>query len=134
VARVILRTGVDLLDVDRLSSLAPNIRTRFLNRVFTEKELEQCKDSNSSLAGLFCVKEAVSKALGCGIGEIGWKDIETYSDAQGAPFISLHGKASFLADEIGLSTWTVSISHTRQIAIATVTAIGFGPDDENPLH
>jgi holo-[acyl-carrier protein] synthase len=134
VSRVVLRTGIDLLDIDRLNSVAPNIRARFLNRVFTQKELEQSKDSNPSLAGLFCVKEAVSKALGCGIGVIGWKEIETLTDTQGAPCVTLYGKAARLAEETGLSTWTVSISHTKQVAAASVTAIGFIPDHEDPLR
>ena len=131
--RVVLRTGIDLLEIDRLNSLAPAIRARFLRRVFTEKELEQSKNSNPTLAGLFCVKEAVSKALGCGIGNIGWKDIETLADPQGAPCVTLLGNAAQLAEEIGLSTWAVSISHTKLLAVASVTAFGFIFEYEDPL-
>jgi holo-[acyl-carrier protein] synthase len=134
VQELVLRTGIDLLDIDRLDKLAPNIRNRFLQRVFTEVELDQAKDSIPSLSGLFCVKEAVSKALGCGIGKIGWQEIETLTDAQGAPSIHLHGQAAQLAEQIGLTTWVVSISHTRNMAVASVTAIGFSPNHEDTFR
>ena len=123
-ARLVLRTGLDILDISRLEQLDPKIRQRFLQRVFTPVELGQAADSNSTLSGYFCVKEAASKALGCGIGEIRWQDVETVTDEMGAPSVVLHGRAVELADELGLTTWVVSISHTRQMAAATVTAVG----------
>jgi holo-[acyl-carrier protein] synthase len=123
--RLVLRTGIDLLDIHRLEELSPGIRVRFLKRVFTPGELERTEESIPSLAGLFCVKEAVSKALGCGIGTVSWQDIETVADAEGAPAIILHGEAARLADSLGLETWAVSITHTRDVAAASVTAIGF---------
>jgi holo-[acyl-carrier protein] synthase len=123
--RLILRTGIDLLEIKRLEEITPSIRTRFLKRVFTAAELEQSKDSNPTLAGLFCVKESVAKALGCGIGPGSWQDIETLADLEGAPMIILHGHAARLADSLGLTTWTVSITHTHEMAAATVTAAGF---------
>lgn len=131
---VVLRTGIDLLDIDRLNSLAPAIRSRFMKRVFTDRELAQAKDAIASLAGLFCAKEAVSKALGCGIGAISWQEIEILSDTRGAPWVTLSGKAARLAEEMGLSTWSVSITHTRQVAAATVTAIGFTAENEDPIR
>jgi len=122
--RLVLRTGLDLLEISRLEQLDPKIRVRFLQRVFTPGELELAGDSNSTLSGYFCVKEAVSKALGCGIGEIRWQDVETVTDDLGAPSVKLHGRASELAVEQGLTTWAVSITHTRQMAAASVTALG----------
>jgi holo-[acyl-carrier protein] synthase len=126
-ARLVLRTGLDILDISRLEQLDPKIRQRFLQRVFTPVELGQAADSNSTLSGYFCVKEAVSKALGCGIGEIRWQDVETVTDELGAPSIVLHGHAVELADGLGLTTWAVSITHTRQMAAASVTALGMVP-------
>lgn len=123
-ARLVLRTGLDLLDISRLEQLDPKIRERFLQRVFTPEELELAGGSDSTLSGYFCVKEAVSKALGCGIGEIRWQDVETVTDSLGAPAVRLHGRAEELAGELGLTTWAVSITHTRQMAAATVTAVG----------
>lgn len=123
--RLIMRTGIDMLEISRLMNVSSSIRQRFIKRVFTEEEIIQCRDSNPSLAGLFCVKESVSKALGCGIGPISWQEIETLSDENGAPRIFLHGHAARLAEAIGLTTWAVSITHTREMAAASVTAIGF---------
>jgi holo-[acyl-carrier protein] synthase len=123
-SRLVLRTGLDILDISRLEQLDPKIRERFLKRVFTPGELIQAADSNSTLSGYFCVKEAVAKALGQGIGDIHWQDVETVTDPLGAPSIVLHGRAVELANELGLSTWAVSISHTRQMAAASVTALG----------
>lgn len=125
--RLILRTGLDMLDFQRLEELDPAIRQRFLKRVFTPKELELSGDSNPTLGGRFCVKEAAAKALGCGIGTVSWQDIETTNDADGAPVIVLHGKAKQMAAELGLTSWAVSITHTRTIAAASVTAIGLIP-------
>ena len=122
--RLILRTGLDMLDFQRLEDLDPAIRQRFLKRVFTPKELELSGDSNPTLGGSFCVKEAAAKALGCGIGTVSWQDIETTNDADGAPVIVLHGKAKQMAADLGLTSWAVSITHTRTIAAASVTAIG----------
>lgn len=123
-SRLILRTGLDMLDFHRLEDLNPDIRTRFLIRVFTPKELELARDSVSFLAGRFCVKEAVSKALGCGIGKISWQEVETLIDSEGAPVVNLRGNAARLAASLGLTIWAVSITHTRQVAAASVTAIG----------
>jgi holo-[acyl-carrier-protein] synthase len=122
--RLVLRTGLDLLEISRLEQLDLKIRARFLQRVFTPDELREAGGSDSTLSGYFCVKEAVSKALGCGIGEIRWQDVETICDALGAPSIQLHGRAAEMAGELGLTTWAVSITHTRQMAAASVTAVG----------
>ncbi|GAP20646.1 holo-ACP synthase [Leptolinea tardivitalis] len=122
--RLILRTGIDMLDISRLEEIDPKIRDRFMRRVYLPAELESADGSFASLAGIFCVKEAVSKALGCGIGEISWQDIETVADSKGAPRVVLHGNAAHLADMLGLTTWAVSITHTRQTAAAAVTAVG----------
>ena len=123
--RLILRTGIDMLEIKRLEEVSPSIRSRFLKRVFTEAELEQSKESNPTLAGLFCVKESVAKALGCGIGPVSWQDIETLTDTEGAPTIILHGHAARLADAMSLTNWAVSITHTHEMAAASVTAVGF---------
>jgi holo-[acyl-carrier protein] synthase len=126
--RLILRTGIDLLEISRLEEIDPKIRERFLKRVYTPAELKYAEESYSTLAGLFCVKEAASKALGCGIGKVSWQEMETVADSQGAPTLVLHGHAAELAQSLGLSTWAVSITHTKQMAAASVTAIGLIPE------
>lgn len=126
---IVIRTGIDLLEIDRLSALSPRIRERFLKRVFTEQEQIQAGGSMQSLAGRFCAKEAFAKALGCGIGKISWHDVEILTNPEGAPTLKLHGKAQELAATLSLTAFSVSISHTRQIAAATVTALGL-PDNK----
>ncbi len=120
----ILRTGVDLVEIDRLDQLQPNIRQRFLQRVFTSRELAECGCSSASLAGRFAVKEAVAKALGCGIGAIGWQSVEVQRGPQGEPLLLLHDKAETLAESLGLTQWSVSISHSRTHAVALVVGLG----------
>ncbi len=71
-----LRSGIDLIEIARLEGIRPEIRERFLRRVFTIQELEDARDSNLHLAGRFAAKEAVAKALGCGIGPVSWQEIE----------------------------------------------------------
>ncbi len=122
----ILRTGIDLVEIERLSGLRPEIRQRFLERVFTPRELEQAAGSDASLAGRFAVKEAVSKVLGTGIGVLGWRQIEVERGPQGEPVLHLTGNALVEAEKQGLATWSISISHTHTIAIAV--AVAFASD------
>ena len=76
------------------------------------------------MAGRFAAKEAVSKALGTGIGDITWKEIEILGDEQNAPTLTLHGSAQEKARQLGLQQWSVSISHSQNHAIATAVAVG----------
>ena len=122
----VLRTGIDLIEIDRLEALNPVVKVRFLERVFTPAEQEQAGGSNAFLAGRFAAKEAVAKALGCGIGPVAWKDIEVLRGKGGEPVLRLHGKALTLAEEQGLSTWSLSISHARAYAVAVAIALGEG--------
>jgi holo-[acyl-carrier protein] synthase len=121
---VILRTGVDLVEIDRFENIDQGILERFLQRVFTPFELKQTRKSLVSLAGRFSAKEAVVKALGSGIGDVQWHDIEILTDKEGAPFLKLTGEASKKSHQLHLYTWSVSISHTHTHAIALAVAIG----------
>jgi holo-[acyl-carrier protein] synthase len=117
-----LRTGIDLIEIDRLEELNPAIRERFLQRVFTFNELEESRGQLPTLAGRFAAKEAVAKALGCGIGPISWQEIEIRRGEQGQPVLKLSGNAQRIAGDQGLTTWSISISHTRQHAVAVAVA------------
>jgi holo-[acyl-carrier protein] synthase len=121
---MILRTGIDLVEIDRLVKIRPSLRVRFLQRVFTDQEVEECQDSNERLAGRFAVKEAVSKTLGCGIGPVRWKDIEVLRAENGEPVLHLAGNAALRAQALGLTTWSISITHTRTHAAAVAVALG----------
>ena len=119
-----LKTGVDLIEIARVEEAIAQHGDRFLDRVYTAGELNYCKNNKASLAARFAAKEAVSKALGCGIGKVGWKEIEVVGDENKAPQLVLHGAAQLMAREQGLHTWSLSLSHTHEHAIALVIAAG----------
>jgi len=124
---MILRSGIDTIEISQLNEIRPAIRVRFIQRVFTDVETSQAKDRSDALSGVFAAKEAVSKALGTGIGFVHWRDIEIVHLPSGRPTVHLHGHAKRVADELGLSEWSVSISHDRNKAVAMAVAIGNDP-------
>jgi len=121
---MILRTGVDLIDIHRIREAIERHGERFLARVFTEAERRECAGRTASFAGRFAAKEAAAKALGCGIGDVGWLDIEIRSNERKAPYLVLHGEGGRMAKELGVTAWSVSLSHTEHQAIAFVTGMG----------
>lgn len=125
-----LRTGVDLIEITRIREAMERHGERFLSRVFTEVEQQECGGRAWSLAARYAAKEAVAKALGCGIGDVGWLDIEVRSDERKAPYLVLHGEGERMAKELGLTTWSLSLSHTGGQAVAFVVAAGFSTTDE----
>ena len=129
---MILATGVDLIEIARLPKAIERHGERFLARVFTSAERELCKGDTASLAARFAAKEAVAKALGTGLGKVAWTDIEILRAENGAPVLLLHGKALALAEKLGLSQWSISLSHTREHALAMAVALGNG--SSTPIH
>jgi len=119
-----LRTGVDLIDIARIREAIERHGEKFMARVFTQTEQVECAGRVSSLAARFAAKEAVAKALGVGIGDVSWVDIEIKSDENKAPYLVLHGAGERLAKKLGLTNWSVSLSHTDEQAIAFVVATG----------
>jgi holo-[acyl-carrier protein] synthase len=117
-----LATGVDLIEVERVADAIRRHGERFLQRIYTPAELADAAGSPASLAARFAAKEAAAKALGVGIGQVAWREIEVLRTPSGQPELRLHGAASRLAQELGLQTWSISLSHTRQHAMALVVA------------
>ena len=122
-----LATGIDLIEIERVRRGLERYGARFANRFFTAREQAQCAGRVDSLAGRFAVKEAVGKALGTGIGDVGWKDIEVLSDDRGRPHLTLHNAAEQLAAERGLRDWAISLSHTATHAVGLAVAQGAPP-------
>lgn len=118
-----LSSGVDLVEISRIRDAIERHGGRFIARIFTEAEQRDSAGRFSSLAARFAAKEAVSKALGCGIGAVSWLEIEITSDENRAPHLQLHGEAQKLAEKLGLSNWSVSLSHTESQAVAFVVAM-----------
>lgn len=117
-------TGVDIVEISRIEEAA-GASGRFLKRVFTDAELTYCSGGKrrwASLAARFAAKEAVSKALGSGIGRVRWNDIEIVNREDGKPQVLLHGEASRLAAQMGIAKLEVSLSHSREYAVAFVIA------------
>lgn len=119
-----LATGVDLVEIERLQQAIDRYGERFLQRIFTATELEEVGHNTASLAGRFAAKEAVSKALGTGIGPVNWREIEVLRGPQRQPRLLLHGSAQRLAEDLNLSDWSISLSHSLSYAIAMVVAVG----------
>ncbi|MBI9048027.1 MAG: holo-ACP synthase [Anaerolineaceae bacterium] len=118
-----LRNGVDLLDISRLARMQyeqPAIFERFLKRVYTKKERDESHGRLSYLAGRFAGKEAAAKAFLCGIGSLGWQSIEILQGEMGQPVLVFHERASRLVEELKITQWSISISHTDELAIAMV--------------
>mgnify|MGYP001072979240 CR=1 FL=1 len=119
----VLRTGIDLIEVARIQRAIQRHGERFLQRVFTPAELAQAGGSPVSLAVRFAAKEAAAKALGTGIGVVGWLEIEVLREHDQPPILRLSGAAAQRAAELGLTEWAISLSHVRELAIASVVAM-----------
>lgn len=78
----------------------------------------------ASLAARFAAKEAVAKALGTGIGPVSWREIEIRRGSARQPVLLLHGAAAQLAAELGLTEWSISLSHSQETAVAVAIAAG----------
>ena len=119
-----LTTGVDILEIERFAGTIERQGARFKKRFYTPKELEQSGENIASLAARFAAKEAVSKALGTGIGKVRPIEMEVVRDENRAPHLYLHGEALRVAESQGLHTWSISLSHSDQYAVAFVVAMG----------
>lgn len=119
--------GVDIIDCDRIRRMIERGGEAFLARVFTEEERTYCSrmvDSAPHYAARFAAKEAVSKALGTGIGAAAaLAEIEVTRSPDGQPGIRLHGSAAATASRLGFAGFRISLSHTKELAIAVVQAI-----------
>lgn len=119
-----LASGVDLLEIGRLQGVVERYGQRFLRRVFTPLELAEAGENAASLAARFAAKEAVAKALGTGIGPVGWQEIEIRRGPDRQPILHLHGAAADRAAALGLTTWSISLSHNQSQAVAVAVGIG----------
>ena len=116
--------GVDLVDVHRFRTVLQR-RAQISERLITKNELSYCNsatDPTERLAARFAAKEAVMKALGTGIRGVPWKSIEVYRPRGKAPKIRLYGNAKRKAEELGINEIAISISHSRNYAVASVVA------------
>lgn len=112
--------GIDMIEMERIEAAVKKGGERFLRRIYTESELIICGGSTLSLSCRFAGKEAVMKALGTGVKGVGWREIEILADNLGKPVVRLYGRAKDRAAELNLKEFSISLSDTRQFAIAVV--------------
>ena len=115
-----LTTGIDIIEISRVRRVLEQYGQRFLDRIFTPAEIAYCRERAPNLAARFAAKEATMKALGTGVRGVGWKDIEVVRQESGAPSIELHGRAKQRAQRLGVQEVAVSLSHSRDYAVASV--------------
>ncbi len=116
--------GTDLVEVERVAQTVARFGARFLERVFTQEELQEGRRRVTWLAGRFAAKEACAKALGTGIGaSVAWRDMQVLRQDSGKPSLRLLGDAAALAASLKIVQMDVSISHTHQYALAVVVAL-----------
>ena len=125
---MIVGTGVDLIEVERIERALNRHGSRFLDRLFTPAEIEYCETGGAHkchrLAARFAAKEAALKALGTGLrAGVNWTDIEVVRDPLGKPSLRLYGKAAGLAAEQGITQVHISLSHAKEYALAQVVAV-----------
>ena len=111
--------GVDIIEIDRIERAVSRHGEHFLKRIYTEKELEVCQGQPPSLAIRFAAKEAVMKVLGTGINGASWREIEILPNSRGAPLVHLCGRAKKRAEELCLKEIAISLSHSREYAVAS---------------
>ncbi len=121
---MIVGTGVDLCEVDRIREAIERHGDRFKSRVFTEREIayaESKANRYERYAARFAAKEAGMKALGTGWrGGLGWRDLEVTNERSGRPTLTFHGLAAQIAQARGVGRIALSMTHTDQQAMAMV--------------
>jgi len=119
--------GIDLVDFPRIAEMFERHGQRFMDRVFTGAEQEYAnanKNKMEKFAGRFAAKEAILKLLGTGWrGKIAWTDIEITNNEMGQPQVKLSGQVKEIADKLGITEISVSITHTANFAIASAAAL-----------
>jgi len=128
---VILGTGIDLAEVDRIAAAMARYGPRFAQRVFTPSEIayaESKANKYERFAARFAAKEAGMKAIGTGWRRgVGWHDFEVVRERSGRPTLQFHGKAAEFARALGVERVALSLTHTHQYGMAFVILEGGRP-------
>lgn len=121
--------GIDIIEIARIQRSLDDFGERFLKRVYTSREIEWYGSRTNELAARFAAKEATSKALGTGIIGIHWREMEVLPNRRGKPVLILHDQAAERARQLGLTSFSVSLTHSRTDAMAFVVASGPGSSE-----
>ncbi|MGB6192869.1 MAG: holo-ACP synthase [Terracidiphilus sp.] len=121
---MIIGSGIDLVEIERIQQSMDRFGERFLNRIYTPAELAYClrkRNAAESLAARFAAKEAGAKALGTGISRgVHWHEIEVVREPGGRPGIRFSGRAAEIARHLGVAHAALSLTHTGSLAMASV--------------
>jgi holo-[acyl-carrier protein] synthase len=121
---MLVGTGIDLVEVERIARSIERFGERFLERIFTADEIAYCRAraaSAESFAARFAAKEAGAKALGTGIQHgVSWKELEVRRLPGQRPTLHLSGRARTIAGQLGVQRVSLSLTHTKALAMATV--------------
>jgi holo-[acyl-carrier protein] synthase len=121
---MIVGTGIDIAEVPRIEASIARFGDRFLRRIFTEAEIRYCESKANRVeryAARFAAKEAAMKAIGTGWNHgVAWRDVEVCRQPGGRPTIAFHGKAAQFAAKLGAVHVALSLSHTKEYAVAQV--------------
>lgn len=119
--------GIDIVEVKRISNLIERWQEKFLDRIFTEKEIKYCQKKSDPFlhyAVRFAAKEAAGKMFGTGLGNVGWKDIEVLHNVNGNPYLNFRNKAEKEIIKNNIENVHLSLSHEKDYAVAQVVAEG----------
>ena len=126
-SRILIGAGVDIVEIARIRQAANKWKDRFLRRIFTDKEIDYAKSKRflyQHLAARFAAKEAVLKAFGdSSINRMEWKEIEIINNRDGKPLVRLNGEAKKTMVRRGVRDIIVSLSHTRNYAVANAILV-----------
>jgi holo-[acyl-carrier protein] synthase len=121
---MIVGSGIDIAEIGRIQQSVDRYGQRFLDRIFTGGEQAYClrkRKAAESLAARFAAKEAGAKALGTGISRgVGWLELEVTREPGGRPLLELRGRAAERARELGVRRVSLSLTHSRDTALAVV--------------
>lgn len=121
---MIVGSGIDLIEIERIRHSVERYGARFLDRVYTPAEQAYClsrRNAAESLAARFAAKEAGAKALGTGISHgVSWLEIEVVRERGGRPNVVFHGRAGAFAERLGAHRAHLSLTHSGTLAMASV--------------
>jgi holo-[acyl-carrier protein] synthase len=115
-----VHVGVDIVEIPRIAQAVERWGDRFLARVYTPGELAFAHGRSAQLAARFAAKEAVMKALGTGRHGVSWREVEVVRRRGQRPQVQLHGRAAVRAAALSLGPLALSLSHSREYAVAMV--------------
>ena len=130
---MIVGSGIDLVEIHRIQQSMDRYGARFLNKVYTAAEQAYClrkRNAAESLAARFAAKEAGAKALGTGMSYgVTWREIEVVRQPGGRPSLRFHGRAGEMARRLNVQRAALSITHTKDLAMASVVLENESPGE-----